>query len=251
MRPLLKVAVPSLLILLIAVVAVVAFLSTRPGDAPPRGPLVGFERGDFSEVESHEHKMGRLRVTDARAYEGRRSARATYDGPGPGAERVWLPTNWKTGTDVWYGMALFVPRDIRWCYWNPLRWDNYDLYGGVDDTTRGTGDVGGLAIEHDRIRVMRNLYGGHEQTLFDGGTIPLGKWFWLEVHQRFSDRDGQALSELYVDGERRGRSTQANSMGRPIKDLRAGVVNVANQCSSPGSIDFDRLSISDRRRGPV
>lgn len=233
--------------------ALLLFVFSRSESRDPvAGPVVGFERGDFSEVTDHQQsKFGRLSLTGSRAYEGKRSARATYLGGGPGKERVWLATNWKTGTDVWYGIALLIPKGTRYCYWNPLRWDNYDLYGGVDDNTPQDGDVGGVTIEQDRVKVMRNFYGGKEKTLIDGGAAPKGRWFWLELHQRFSGRDGEALSELYVDGHKKGSSTQANSAGRPIKDLRAGAVNIAGGCSSPGSVDFDRVSISDGQRGPA
>ena len=212
---------------------------------PTKEALVGFEGGDFSELEETEAKAGTLSVTSTRAYEGERSARATFTGGGDGKERFWLPVRWNPGADVWYGIAVFVPKSNRYCYWNPLRWDNYHLY-------RDEGDVGGLTIEKDRIKVMKGTYSSREEDhLIDGGEIPKGRWVWLELHQKLTKHEGQALSELYVDRERVGRSRKANSAGRPITHLRAGAVNVAEQCSPRGAVDFDRLSISQRRRGPL
>lgn len=212
---------------------------------PAKGPLVGFETGDFSQVEETEAKAGTLEVTRARAYDGTHSVRATFRGGGSGKERFWLPVRWGKGTDVWYGIAMYVPKNNRYCYWNPLRWDNYSQY-------QGRGDVGGLTVEQGRIEVIRGTYASrHEDELVDGGKLPTGRWVWVEVHQRFADKNGAALSELYLDGDRVGRSRRANFFGRNISHLRAGAVNVAEQCSPPGVVDFDRFSISDRERGPL
>jgi len=213
---------------------------------------VGFETGDFSEASDTQAKPGgSLKLTGERAYEGSRSARATWSGGPDGAQRMWRHTEWGTGSEVWYGMAVFVPATTDYCYWNPIRWDNYELYGGTDDDKPGEGDVGGLTIQEDQVSVMRNAYGGREQTLVRGGSLPRDRWVWLEVHQVFSPNDGQALSELYVDGKKRGSSTEANSAGRRITDLRAGAVAISTDCASPGSIDFDRVTISNRRTGPL
>jgi hypothetical protein len=129
------------------------------------------------------------------------------------------------------------------CYWNPMRWDNYKTYGS-------TGDVGGLSIEAGRLNVIQSRYGSAERKLISGVAIPQGRWFWVELHQRLSGTDGQALTELYLDGAKVGSSTAANSAGRVINHLRYGVVNVAGSCSKPGTVDFDRASISDGMRGP-
>jgi len=244
MRLLLKVAIPLALVL-----ALVPVFERR---TPVAESAMGFETGDFSEASSLQAKAGgSLTVTGERAYEGSKSARATWSGGSTGAQRVWKDTNWNNGSDVWYGMAVYVPSNTDYCYWNPIRWDNYDLYGGVDDNKPGEGDVGGLTVEQNRISIMKNHYGGEEQKLVDGGTLAKGRWTWLELHQRFSDRDGEALSELYVDGQKRGASTKANSAGRQITDLRAGAVAIASKCSTPSAIDFDRVSISNSQRGPL
>jgi len=220
----------------------------KPGPSRPtgpvNGPVAGFESGDFSEVASLSKYGGDLSVSTSRAYEGSHSARATYRGGDSGFQRVWQHVNWSSGSDVWYGMALFIPNTSHYCYWNPIRWDNYKSYGG-------NGDIGGLSIESGRFHVVQNRYGGSERQLLDGGPVPEGRWTWVELHQRFSANDGQALSELYVDGRRTGVSTKANSGGRVINHLRAGVVNVAGSCSRPSAVDFDRFSISDGQRGPL
>jgi hypothetical protein len=223
-----------------------------PHGSPVAESLGSFETGDFSEFSDLQVKSGgQMDVIGDHAYDGSKSARARWLGGTTGAQRVWQDTDWRKGSEVWYGMAVYVPSSNDYCYWNPMRWDNYDLYGGVDDNKPGTGDVGGLTVEQNRIYVMKGTYGGEETKLVEGGQLPKGRWVWLELHQVFSDQDGQALSELYIDGAKKGSSTRANSNGRPITDLRAGAVAVADECSSPSAIDFDRVSISNSQRGPL
>ncbi len=220
--------------------------ASRPSSPGPDvgGVVSGFERGDFSEFLGASAWAGDVSVTAERSYEGSRSAKGVYRGGESGAMRTWHPVDWRTGSDVWYGVALYVPDASDYCYWNPLRWDNYKTY-------EGSGDVGGLTIERGRLSLTHSRYGGTERRLVDGGRIPEGRWVWLEVHQRFAGADGAALSELYVDGALRGRSTAANSEGRVINHLRYGAVNVAGSCSRPGTIYFDRASISGAQRGPL
>ena len=211
---------------------------------PVHGPVINFETGDFSEAANFSTEAGSLNVMSGRGYEGTHSARASYSGGGvAGFQRVWQNVNWANGTDVWYGMALYIPNTSDYRYWNPLRWDNYRSY-------QGDGDTGGLTIEQGSIHLVRSNYNREEHVLIDGGKAPQGRWFWVELHQRFSGTDGQALSELYLDGRKLGSSTNANSAGRGIDNLRAGVVNVAGSCSKASSVDFDRFSISDGMRGP-
>ena len=223
---------------------------TKPGPTPTGAPvaesLSSFETGNFSEFEGFQVKDGgEMNVTTERAYDGSKSARARWLGGETAAERVWKKTDWNTGNEAWYGMAVYVPADVRYCYWNPLRWDNYSEY-------QSKGDVGGLTVDQNRIKIMRGTYDSPEEDyIVDGGELPKGRWVWLEVHQVFSTQDGRALSEIYVDGAKRGSSTKANTSGRKISHLRAGQVSVADQCSTPNAVDFDRVSISNRQRGPI
>jgi len=200
--------------------------------------------GDFSEVASRSTWNGSLGITTERAYEGSRSVAATYTGGGSGFQRVWQNVDWGPGSDVWYGVALYVPNTSDYCYWNPIRWDNYKTYGGA-------GDTGGVTVERGHIYVTQDRYSGAERKILDGGPLPEGRWVWLEVHQRLSAEEGQALTELYVDSTKVGSTTAANSLGRVVNNLRAGVVNVAGSCSNPGKINFDRVSIGPARRGAL
>lgn len=198
----------------------------------------------FAEFDGFSASHGTLRRTSRRAYAGRSSIEAEYRGGGsPSFQRVWRRIRWRTGTDVWYGMALYVPERSRWCYWNPVRWDNYASYGSG-------GDVGGIDVEEGRLRLIRSRYGDQEDSLTEPILVPERRWFWLEVHQRLSPRDGEALNEVYLDGRLAGSSSSANTFGRRVDDIRFGVVNVATSCSDPGSIFFDRVLIGSSQSGP-
>jgi hypothetical protein len=215
---------------------------TEPVDVG--GVSSGFETGNFTEFLGASAWTGTVSVSNDRAYAGSYAAKGVFDGGASGAMRTWHTVDWASGSDVWYGVALYVGDPTAFCYWNPLRWDNYKTYAGA-------GDVGGLAVERGRVYVMQSLYGGTERELVNGGTLPTGRWTWIEVHQKLSSQSGVALSELYIDGVKKGSSTAPNSAGRVVNHLRYGGVNVAGSCSQPGTIYFDRASHSTRMRGPL
>jgi hypothetical protein len=199
----------------------------------------------FAEFDGFSARGGRLLRSLRHAYDGRSSVEAGYQGGGlPSFQRVWRSIGWGDGTDVWYGIALLVPDTSAWCYWNPVRWDNYARYGS-------SGDVGGVHIEEGRLRLIRSRYGEDEERLTDGIAVPEDRWFWLEVHQRLSPRNGAALNEIFLDGRLVGSSRSANTFGRRVEDIRFGVVNVATSCSDPSSIYFDRVRIGSSRSGPL
>lgn len=215
-----------------------------------RGPLGTFENSNFSEFNGYSASAGSLLTTPAKAYEGSRSALATYDGSGEnGFARTWFDVNWAKGSDVWYGAAYFIPSKAAMpCYYSLMRWDNYTLYGNPG------GDVGGIEVSTSgRARLMRQDYTGDNYGVltreFD---LPEGRWFWLEVHQRLSDRDGEALNEVYLDGRQIDSSTKANGRGRPVTEVRHGIVSLGGDCATkPASVFIDRVSVSDAMRGPV
>jgi len=150
--------------------------------------------------------------------------------------------DWRPGTNIWYGMAMFVPRLADWCWWAPIRWDNF--------ASRGSGaDVGGLTIEDGRMQVEVAGYSSQQQ-ITASVRVPEHRWFWVEVHQRLAGADGEALTELYLDGRRVARSTAAHSAGRGIDHIRFGAVAMDGGCSLPSAAYFDRVSLSGATLGP-
>ncbi|MGI8729747.1 MAG: heparin lyase I family protein [Solirubrobacteraceae bacterium] len=218
--------------------------AATPSAAPATGFLGSFEPGNFSEFDSSATSAGAMAITTERAYEGTRSAKITSDGSLSNSfQRVQQSVSWSDGSDVWYGMALYIPRLSDWCWWRPVRWDNYSTYGA-------TGDVGGVRIEQGKLYLDQGWYGGATTPLIGPVGIPEGRWFWLEVHQKLSGDADHALSEVFLDGRKVGSSSQANSAGRAINHIRFGNTTLASQCSKPASIYYDRVSITDGPRGP-
>jgi hypothetical protein len=211
---------------------------------PPAGGarVGGFESGGFEEFSSWSVANGSLEVTDEHAYEGLRSARASNFGVDNQFQRVWYDVAWEEGSEVWYGLALLIPRLADWCWWEPVRWDNFALYGEA-------GDVGGVRIDHGQLFLDVGAYVG-QQPLIGPVAVPEGRWFWLEVHQRLSATAGEALSEVYVDGVKHGESRAPNTAGRPISTIRYGNVAMATSCSVASSIYFDRVSLTHEQLGP-
>lgn len=224
---------------------IVTYADAHRSGTSVAGFLGSFETGDFTEFNSRATSAGAMTVTTKRAYEGAHSARITNDGLLSNSfQRVQSSVSWSDGSDVWYGMALYIPRLSDWCWWNPVRWDNYKTYGS-------TGDVGGIRIEQGKLYLDQAWYGGATTRLIGPVAIPQARWFWLEVHQRLSDDPVRALSEVFLDGHKVGSSTRPNSAGRTINHIRFGNVTLASQCSKPASIYYDRVSITSGPRGPA
>jgi hypothetical protein len=106
-----------------------------------------------------------------------------------------------------------------------------------------------VRIERGKLFLDRGDY-TRQTPLIGPVAIPQGRWFWIEVHQRFSGTADRAVSELYLDDVKRGSSTAPNSAGRVINHIRYGNVAMATRCSKRSSIYFDRASVSRRRLGP-
>ena len=79
--------------------------------------------------------------------------------------------------------------------------------------------------------------------------LPEGRCFWVEVHQKLSNVNGEALNEVFVDGVKAGASTTANSRGRVVNNIRYGLPALAPGCSGASTIYFDDPSISSVQRG--
>jgi hypothetical protein len=219
-----------------------------PAPTPVTGMLGSFETSDFSEFDGKSMLSGTLSTSSDRAYDGSRSAKAYYDGSHQnGFARTWFDVEWANGSDVSYGAAYYIPSKATMpCWYSLMRWDNYSLYGSG-------GDVGGIEVSTSgRARIMRQDYSGaNYKVLSSEVTFPEGRWFWLEVHQKLSNVDGQAVNELYLDGVKVSSTTTANSRGRSITEVRHGLVALGPDCAPANTFYFDRVSATNGVRGPL
>ncbi|MCW2957553.1 MAG: hypothetical protein JWP18_356, partial [Solirubrobacterales bacterium] len=192
---------------------------------------------------------GTLRRVHSPAYQGQGSAHAVTRGGGDAYSRGLFEVSWHEGADVWFGAAFLLPRSFGADMQGEvdlLRWDNFP-----DD--RVTTDRSGVVIFQGdrRAHLIRQRLRVEDVPLGRSFTLPVGRWFWLEVHQRLS-RDMGALSEVFLDGRRVTVSRAANSYGRTVRRIRFGIVAVdADRQSSPLELWFDRVAVGTRPRGPV
>jgi hypothetical protein len=237
---------------LIATLAVAA-IAFVPSSAHARidALTANLESPGFAEFSQTNVEQGSLVTTGARAYDGRKSARATYRGAGiNGFARGLRNVNWGDGETVTYGAAFFLPRGFHSRVQGAVslvRWDNWPSHGKA-------GDVGGLVLwgSDHKVHLIRGGYvRGYEGDLIRPFRIPEGRWVHLEVRQQLSGGSG-ARSEVYLDGRRVGVSTAPNAYGRPVERIRYGVVSVAEGAQvKPLTLYFDRATIDTRLKGPL
>lgn len=246
-RPaLVRLAIAALLALALPlVVAATASASISP-------LLASFGTGNFSEFNDGPNTMNAtIGVVSDKGYDDSHSALASYAGGGVNAyARAIQDVAWNSGDDVWYGAAYYLPVGFKAAMQQEValqRWDNYSTYGS-------DGDIGGIVIWNSdklaRLKICK--YSSTTETLLTGGfSLPEGRWFWLETHQRFSATSGSALNEVYLDGALVASSTTAN-FDRPIEKLRTGLVAQGGIAqTNPLSLWFDRVSINSHQVGPV
>ncbi len=202
--------------------------------------LDGGSLSDFSQINALTGTFG---LTSTRAYTGTSSARATYSGGGANgyARGIWN-VEWVDGEDVWFGAAYYLPVGFHASIQGQvdlIRWDNWSLY----PTNADWGGVSIYGSDH-RARLLRFGAGRPNDTLVGPLDLPEGRWFTLEVHQRRSATSGSALSELYVDGKLVGKSTAANTYGRPATRIRYGIVAIASGSQiKPLELNVDSASM--------
>ncbi|HVF69230.1 MAG TPA: Ig-like domain-containing protein [Xanthomonadales bacterium] len=258
----------SLLVLVLIGLPVTVFLTRNQSNtrsqaaAPPNTTrYADFETGDFSQIQSGNPTLQAVNVNPStssvviatdKAYEGSKSAQASIPGVAGNkyARTIFeLTAPWTEGSDIWYGQAIYFPigfKNSMQSYFVPMRWDNY---GSSANDSRG-----GISMWSDkRFRLFR-LHAGVDATetsLMGSFDISEGAWHWLEVHQKFSQTDGVALNEVYLDGALVGSSTAHNYFGVPITRLRNGIVAVDDSAqTNPLNLWIDRLTISTAKIGP-
>jgi hypothetical protein len=224
-------------------VACALTLVAPTGASAVTGLSATLDGGSFSEFSQTNALHGTLSLNEAQVFDGRASARASYEGNGENgyARGIWN-VNWQDGEDVWFGAAYYLPVGFLASVQGQvdlMRWDNWSLYPNE-------ADWGGVSIygSDHRARLLRFGAGRPNDTLVGPTTLPEGRWFTLEVHQIRSSQSGSALSELYVDGKLVGKSTAPNTYGRPATRVRFGIVAIAaGTQTKPLQLNFDDAAV--------
>lgn len=196
--------------------------------------------GDLSRFDQVNLAAGTLSVGTQQAFgSGTFAAHATYlGGNQEGYARGVFNVNWRDADDVWYDAAFYLPVGFKAAQRGRvdlLTWDNWP--------SRGTaGDYGGIVMygyDHKARLVHGSLGTDDREDLTGPFDLPEGRWFFIQVHQRFGG--ARPFSEVYVDSDVVGRSTAQNMDGDPIDRVRAGLVSA--QQENPLDLWLDRVVV--------
>jgi hypothetical protein len=213
-----------------------------PTDPAPTMPtyekFAGFEMGDWSEWKQLNTSGGSGSVVTSPVAAGSRAGKLTVNsGSGNKYARGYFDiSDWQIGSDHWFGARFYLPVGTYAALQGDMaimRWDNWALANMSQDQfgvwLHGSGTKGNLYL------MMNNEQDGVDSILVDPGVkMTEGQWSCLEVRQKLG-YDGDAISELWLNGTRLGSSTRQNVKGgrRPVT-LGYGIVavNAATQTSS-------------------
>jgi hypothetical protein len=224
------------------------------------GLSANLETGDFSQFNmgAQTARSGASISIDTRkSYDGSHSAHASYADRGAnnfarGVEAV----SWNDGADVWFGEAIYLSVGFKAAMQGQValvRWDDWPSYAsGVDPC----GTLGGLVIfgSDKRARFVNNSYACPALTkeLVGSFNIPEGQWVWFDIHMHFSEKDGSALTRVYMNGAPVGSSKLANKGPYPIRRVRYGIVAIASGAQmNPLSLWFDRAYVAASQLHPL
>lgn len=249
--PNLRFAYAMPLVLLVAGIGIYSLLFSQAAVAPIQ---VNFEGGSTSSCTGGVNTTPAnttFTPTTAKAYEGSYSAEANYTGGTENAyARCVVTTSWSTGDDVWYGSAIFLPTGFAAAMQNQvdlMRWDNFSL-------NNASQDWGGLIIQNSdkKARLKKFNVDGDYTDLSTPFSFPENKWVWVEMRQKLSPTDGQAINEVWIDGALQSSSTTANTYGRDVTRLRYGLVAIGGGSqTNPLNLWVDRATISTSKVGPL
>lgn len=232
----------KLTLLISGAVTCAALAMSPPAQAQVTPFSATLNNGNFSDFSQTNVEQGHLNVTDAMPYEGGPSAEASYEGEGRnGYSRGIFNVQWQEGESVSYAAAYYLPEgfiDNVQGEVDLMRWDNWLAH--PEDT-----DWGGIAIygSDHRARLLRFGADHPSETLVGPFTLPEGRWFTIEVRQRFSAGAG-AFNEVRLDGRLIGRSDDPNMYGRTIERIRYGIVAIAEGVQhKPLNLWFDQAEV--------
>jgi hypothetical protein len=233
--------------IVVALGAVAAALGAQTAPAAVPTFNASFENGNCSEFTQgcKTSGSGTYSVSSSGAYSGTRFLRTSVSGnSGVSFARAAQNLSIGLGSDFWFGAAV----RLKTGFYNVggqvrlFAWDTYP----ASPTQRG-----GIWIDSTgRVVVYRHSDGGGQVPLVILGdrAVPEGKWVWMEIHQRLSNTDGQALTEVYVDGVSVGSSTLHNINGGTVTRYRVGITD-ASAAKTAVTADFDRAYLGPKQLG--
>jgi hypothetical protein len=164
----------------------------------------------------------------------------------------WLAANHiGDGDDVWYGSAFLLPNDFltKNTAVDLMKWES------SVGTNAGGVRLLGSGTANDRLRLFRSNGTTTYLGPSEGFAPPLGRWFWLEVHQKLGKTSGSpTLNEVFLDGQLVVSTTEQNRESADTGDLvrmKYGIVHNASPAGTDTSLQVDRSTLTAAPMGPV
>jgi hypothetical protein len=198
---------------------------------------------------------GTFERTTAQSFEGEWSARAGFtpsanNAHGRGVFYVDQPAN----AEGYYAASFYFPAGT---FSDPqsnrrvdiLRWDNIRSFGN------SAADFGGIQIygsDHKARLFRQQSTSGAIDQLGASFTLEQGCWNTVVVRQKASATQGQAINEVFVNGDRVVNTDAPNAYGRKVDDIRVGLVDVRESAeASPFQFYVDNTYIGTSDSPPV
>jgi hypothetical protein len=124
------------------------------------------------------------------------------------------------GREVWIGGSWYVTDATRVLWSRFMNLGHFESSGDPDNWYLGLIARGwGMEVVARRYDTDAGI-----SVLMPARPIPQDRWFDVTLHLRLSPRDGQALTEVYLDGRLVHRSTARNMLGSgPLHFFNAGL----------------------------
>jgi Polysaccharide lyase len=129
--------------------------------------------------------------------------------------------SYRAGREVWISGSWYIrnPSHLSWS--RLMNLGHFEASGDPDNYL-----VGLVVREKGQMSVRARHYQTEEgqSVLMANRPIPAGRWFTVMIHLKLSPTDGQALTEVYLDGALVASSTARNMMqAGPLHFFNAGL----------------------------
>jgi hypothetical protein len=185
--------------------------STNAGGSGSPSSFIGGTGGDYENEGTVRYAAATNNIVDASSPKW---AYGTLNLQGGALDDVDTNQAFSNKNGFWYSSAFFLPKDASNCA-NDFICENSTVdIMRWESTGSGATFFSGIRLKNgtNQFHLVRgsSTAGTVSTDIGTGFDLPTGRTFWLEVHQRLSNTNGTALSEVYVDGRLVMSSTTAN-----------------------------------------
>lgn len=168
------------------------------------------------------------------------------------------PNHIVEGNDLWFGAAIFLPSGFFTAhtkYTDLIRADSYVTDGGELNEVAKQQSINFASFSNDDIYVQAESSEGATTLVgpLSPSVLSENAWHWVEIHAVLDKDNGEAFTQLKIDGVSQGSSTSANIFGgrADFNRLRYGLVSAGSSGSGNLTMYVDRASVNSSERGPL